>query len=489
MRDRRRTPAVLALLPALLLGVPPVGAQETSVPSLRLLATAERVTLARHGKRVDLSGLGVWATPTEGAFELAATRPDVADPPVVVQRDRRTGEALRRFPEDAADGWRGLRRFVRVTFRTTSGEVVAARAFPFCPNTWDSQRIDDSGPDVSTYPGSCGTGHFPFLRGMVWGIEHGWGTQVFPGWEFEEEGPALLRIREGRYRVTIRITRRYAELMEIPDRDARVVLRVRVRNRSRGPFLERAWEGRLDQDPVTPMHGVPTLTDPDPGTLPDLAALPLWDMHVNRRKGREFLVFAASPWNAGPAPLMVEGFRRPDEDVMDAFQYFYDGDGNVVGKAPVGTLRYHGGRGHNHWHLSQLVAFSILDSEKERVVVSKKRSFCVAPTDAVDLTVPGAEYQPWSLRLSSRCGRRGSMWVRTALAAGWADTYFQWVAGQSFDITDLPNGRYHVRLHVNPRGLLHDANPDNDIEDRRIALRGRSGARRVVVSPWNGIHA
>lgn len=482
-----RTTLMLTLVVSASLSVQPITARETPAPSLRLLASKPRVTLDRHGKRVPLWGLGVWATPTSGAFRLNVTRPSYESPPIVAQVEDEGGEMLRAFPEDAADGWLGLRRFIRVTFHDREGRVVANRAFTICPNSGDRQRLDDSGPDTSTYPDWCGSAYFPFLKGMVWGMDAGWATRVLSGSEFEDDmGSPSLRVPEGRYRVTVRITRRYVRLLEIPDEHARVVLNVRVRNARRDSDDKKIV---AEEEPATFFQDVPTVTDPDPNTLPDLAALPLWEMHVDHRKRGDFLSFAASPWNAGPAPLVVEGFRRSGQDVMDAFQYFYDDAGNVVGKAPAGTLEYHRGRGHNHWHFTHLVTFSILDADKKRVVRSRKQSFCIVPTDAVDLTVPGAVAQPWSHRFSSRCGQGESLWVRTALPAGWADTYFQWVAGQSFKITDLPNGRYYVRLHVNPRGLLYDANPDNDIVDRLIRLGGRPGNRRLTVAPWRGIAA
>ena len=37
--------------------------------------------------------------------------------------------------------------------------------------------------------------------------------------------------------------------------------------------------------------------------------------------------------------LVVEGFRREGEDVMDAYQYFID-DGTIVGRSQVGTFRF-----------------------------------------------------------------------------------------------------------------------------------------------------
>jgi hypothetical protein len=94
---------------------------------------------------------------------------------------------------------------------------------------------------------------------------------------------------------------------------------------------------------------LPGLSCAAPATLPDLVALPLWGMNaMHRKSGGDFLAFAATPWNAGPAPLVVEGFRQPAEEVMDTYQYFCDAEGSVVGRAPVGEMRFHPHPAHDH---------------------------------------------------------------------------------------------------------------------------------------------
>jgi lysyl oxidase len=468
---------------ALAMSAQPVPAQ-VPTPSLRLLAAGSHQTLQRYEGRVFLN-LGVWVAAVGDDFRLAVSRPDYESPVDLVQTDSQ-GDLVQDLPDDLLDGWGGLREFAGVSFRTTSGRLVAGGKYTFCPNSYDRQRADDTGPDVPTYPDSCGSTYFPFLRGMVWGIDAGWAANALGGSEFDGFGVPTLRVPEGHYQVTVRIARPYAELFGVAPEDARVVLDVHVRNsKQRFPF------GSAQQEDPTlgPAEAVPTIIDPDPSTLPDLAALPLWNMGVRHRRQSDFLMFAASPWNSGPAPLVVEGFRRPGEDIMDAYQYFYDQDGNAVGRAPAGTLEFHRGGGHNHWHMLQLAEFSVLDESRNQVVLSKKQSFCIAPTDAVDLAVEGAEYNPWSMRLGSRCGSPESIWVREALAAGWADTYFQYVSGQAFNITNVPNGWYYVRLEMNPLGNLYDVSPDNDVADRLIHLGGKKGKRTLQVMPWNGIEA
>ena len=76
--------------------------------------------------------------------------------------------------------------------------------------------------------------------------------------------------------------------------------------------------------------------------------------------------------------------------------------------------------------------------------------------------------------MSSVCGGQEARWLREALPAGWGDTYYQSVAGQAFNITNLPNGRYKIRVTINPLGLLKETNANN-VEDRYFVLKGLQG--------------
>jgi hypothetical protein len=184
---------------------------------------------------------------------------------------------------------------------------------------------------------------------------------------------------------------------------------------------------------------------------------------------------------------VVEGFRREGEAIMDAYQYFRDADGNVVGRAEVGELAWDSRRGHHHWHFLQFASFTLQDAANEEVVRSKKQSFCLAPTNAIDLTVERASWGTEPADLHTSCGGETSLWVREVLQAGWADTYFQFAGGQAMNITKLPNGWYFARIDVNPLGALFETTTANNTESRLIHLGGRPGARTVLVSPWHGI--
>jgi hypothetical protein len=482
MRVRRRRPATALLLLASSLAAlawPASAPAQGSPPSVRLLGPGGPVTLHRFGQRVQLD-LGVWIAATGGDFELRVVRPDYGSPPEVAQVDSTTGAAVRDLPDEQLDGWSGLSKFVRVIFKDSTGEVARQRRFTFCPNSSDRQRVDDSGPELPRYPTFCGS-FSPFTKGLVWGVDAGWATNPLAG---EFESPSLRLRRAGRYTVDVRITRAYGDVLQIPREDRRVVFRATVKD-ARGDCC---FEGVGAPRPAAPVRdlAVPDLEDPDPGTAPDLVALPLWALDTFHRRERDYLGFAATPWNAGPAPLVVEGFRRPGEALMDAYQYFRDADGTVVGRAQVGTMRFHPHPRHNHWHFLQFAAFTLHDATDLETVRSRKQAFCLAPTDPIDLTVERASFSPWE-GLTTNCGSAGSLWVREVLQTGWADTYFQGIPGQSFDITNVPNGWYYARMEVNPLGALHETTRANNVESRLLFLGGRPGRRTALVTPWNGI--
>ncbi|HEU4528628.1 MAG TPA: lysyl oxidase family protein [Actinomycetota bacterium] len=446
-------------------------------PSVRVLASSTTLTVERGRRDFVWVDPGAWVASVGGAFELRATRANYDSPVELVQVDATTGDTLRNLPADLLEGWYGLHDFVHVSVRHGDDRPVLRTAIPFCPNSWNRQRLNDAGPVSARYPWFCGGG--PFTRGMVFGIDDGWASPALN----EEYYGLGWRAERNRYRIRVWIDPAYRPLLGISDAEAEVVVKVRI---VRGTTSSR----RVERPGLTdaPAASVPDVTDPDPASLPDLVALPAWeiDPYHHRRNGRDYLRFNATEWNAGPGTMVVEGFRDTDETAMDAYQYFYVGD-EPVGRAGIGALEYHQGGGHDHWHFEEFTAYTLLDETKELVVTSDKQSWCLANTDAIDLTVANANWRAYGGDLSTMCGGPSALWVREVLDVGWGDTYVQGVAGQAFDITELPNGTYYIRVHVNPLGTMFESTDANNVEDRLIVLKGRPGNRRVEVPPWHGI--
>jgi hypothetical protein len=448
------------------------------IPTLRMFAAQSQITVERGKHDWVYVDPGVWVTPSGGDFELRVARVDYDSPITLTQVDSETGAVMRTLPAEMLDSWYGLKDFARVEVLDVDGEAVVDYPMPFCPNSWAQQRISDGSPLTSHYPYFCGGGWF--TRGQVWGIDDGWASGLLGGYYYGLGWQAERR----HYTVRMTIDPAWVDLLEIHPTDAVTEIHVVAVHRGHGDDVLTPAPAKAPT--YAPYPSVPDTTDPPADSLPDLIALPGWGMSVYEDHQRELLGFNATEWNEGPGTFVIEGFRGSDEPLMDAFQYFLV-DGEPVGRAEIGQLEFHAGGHHNHWHFEEFTQYSLLDADKSEVLISGKQSWCLVNTDAVDLSVPNAEWQGWGQDLFTSCGGPGALWIREVLDVGWGDTYSQYVSGQAFDITDLPNGIYYVRVHVNPTGSILEAATDNNIEDRLIKIKGKPGHRRVVVPPWHGI--
>lgn len=468
-------------------------------PSVKLLPSETHVTLQRRRAEYPVQlALGVYVTPVNGDFVLHVGRADYGSP---IEASQVVNGAEVPLPDDVADGFMGLKDFSRTVLRNADGKVVAGGSSTWCPAGYLRGRVDPSGPLQDPYP-AYGCPYNPFTVGTVMGVADGWATALvqpsggfYVGFGGTSNNGTFTNVRDGRYTAQVTIAWPYRTLFSIPAADASVTVHVRITTNRRcidcfGP------QGRLvggSTDPATAgtraalAASVPVDTTPDPSTLPDLIPLPASQMYVQREQGRDYLVFGATVWDAGPSPMVVEGFRRTDAQTMDAWQYFFDASGQAVGRARAGQLEYDARTGHQHWHFRQFARYALTDTNKTQVVRSHKETFCLAPTDPIDLLAPNAEIDPYPLGLQSACGDRSAIWVRESLPSGWGDTYYQWLPGQAFNITDLPNGRYFVKVQVNARGSIYETDTSNDVSYRRIFLRGAPGQRRVLVPAWHGL--
>ncbi len=410
-------------------------------------------------------------------------------------------------------GLTGLRGFLEVTVADARGKVISRRTTTYCPGGsgyyGQAVRARPDAPDSSPWPGGCAD--HPFAQGMIAGQQAGWLSPV----------PSELALPDGRYVVTARLGETWRALLGVPRAASRTSVKVTVR-----PGKD---EGNDDGEPADPAaaaekrhaqrlaqvqavalasgHARPLGTAPRGAVArsvaaaqrPDLRALPSTDIHVVKGKNleddlppaladHEYLVFASTVWNAGRSPLVVEGFRSPGQKYMTAYQYFYAGT-RQLGYTKVGAMEFDPRSGHEHWHFKDFAEYNLLDAKQRLKVRSQKEAFCLAPTDAIDLTLPGAQWNPGSTGLSSACGGPSALALRETLDAGWGDTYSQYRPGQSFDITTLPNGTYYVEVLANPARRLIETTTANNRSLRKIVLGGKKGARTVTVPPYQGVRA
>ena len=461
-------------------------------PTLKLIAAQHTIKVGKFGKSPVFFDPGIWVASLGGPFQLDVKRASYTKPLTITQAIKTSDGTIRhRLPAWTLDSWNGLRHFLHITIRNRKGRVVAASSLTFCPDTYDVSRTNPGSARTSSYPQQC-SAYDPFSIGEVWGIARGWAVDP------QEYYP--YRLNYGTYTLTENIGPRYAHLFRIPAKDATATVKVKVVKGQGccGPFgccfpppapahFVRVTAHRIGSaHPALPsLPAVPTLAKPPVSALPDLIPLPSWGISTmnEKKSGDTYLDFGATVFISGHAELDVEGFRSNGSDLMKAYQYFWQ-NGHLIGRARVGTMGF---ANYNAWHFQQFAQYKLLNAHKKVVVVSRKIGFCIAPTDGVDMLLPHAVWVPEYTGIAGNCGQPSALWVQELLPLGWADTYFQSVPYQSFEITDLPNGTYYIEIIANPEHLLHEVSTKNDVSLRKVIIGGKKGHRWVRVPAWHGI--
>ncbi|TVZ05711.1 hypothetical protein EAS64_14565 [Trebonia kvetii] len=483
---------------------------------------------------------GIWLASLGSSFQLNVGRANYRSPVTLTQVINTPGgtRVTRALPASMLDHWNGVEGMIRLTVRY-AGHIVTSHSLTFCPNSYDPERAIPDSPASSPYPLQGCAPFDPFPLGEVWGIAKGWA--VDPSESFFGRPISLVPNRT--YQVTESITPRYTNWFGVTPANASATVNVTVSlppgfpppppppsptptttvsatatassspsalptptvtvsaSLSASPagvpastFYRLPTRARTAARPAGPLPALPavrTMKNPPADVLPDLVPLPAWGMniaHTGSKKvvGHDYLDFAATVAVGGNSPLDVEAFRSNASPVMKAYQYFYK-NGNVVGRAPAGTMGFDKAKGHNHWHFEQFAKYSLLSANKKVVVRSQKVGFCIAPTDAVNLLLHNAVWNPTFIGFGGQCGSTTALWVREMMPVGWGDTYEQFLAGQAFDITNLKNGTYYVAITANPEHVLKETTYRNDISLRKVIISGAKGHRHFVVPAYDGI--
>ncbi len=450
----------------------PAAGAEPANPTIDLVVP-DAMTVYTYGRGNIYSDLGFRLEVTGAPLEIWSQRAsDYESLPTAVAKLPLGDVAL---PDQKTIG--ELERFVRlrVVDRNDPDATAKVRYRSSCLGE-TAERTDPAADFTNRYPHTCY--YNPYGIGSVQGIPAGWASSIF-GYE-----PGL-HLKPGEYDLTVSITKPYADALGLSadQRTATTVLTVSKEGECRG-----CRDHGVDPRPTPNRHepnpsgGIDSLADLPPDTpVPDLRALPAFGIQINK-KGTQ-LQFAANVWNNGNSPLVVDGFRRDDEDIMDAYQYFLDSDGNQVAYQEVGTMEWDPRPTHQHWHFTDFATYELLNADMTRAVRSGKEAFCLANTDAVDLTGEGAEWSAYQDDLGSVCGGYETRSIREVLSAGWGDTYAQFRAGQSFPIKNLADGVYYVRVLANPEDVLIESDTTNNESLRKVRIyTNKHGDRRVRVA-------
>lgn len=500
-------------------------------PGLRFAPSARTVQAYAYDNYVYLDS-AVWLAAYGETHEFWAKRSKPSSPVSLTRTVIRNGErTTTKAPKAIVDGLNGFKNGLTVRVRTPKGKVLAKETRSLCLSGSDRQRVEPTGRTEPVYPSFCGGSWF--TNATVTGVEQGWATKLDAFFEVETKQKNLV--------MTVSISDPVADFLGLPAKGRAVTQRVQVVDECEvwdcGEVAEQlmgvpaeGFSSLQDGDAATARaeglraqsghaghgggtasehrtnlftlgdaeHGAdhpalgqsgstPSNRTPDKDTLPDLISAPAWQIGTEvDESGTDRLTFNANEWNAGPAPLVVEGYRRGSGELMDAYQFFYR-DGKEVGSTKTGTMEYHQAPEHNHWHFLDFASYELVTTKGKPVTPSGKQSWCLAPTDPVDLSVPGATWRPEATGLDSTCGDQSALWLREVLPAGWGDTYNQ-TQTQAFDLTKVKNGTYQIKITVNPNGALHERTTSNNVSYRTVVLGGKPGKRTVKVPPYEGVN-
>jgi hypothetical protein len=521
-RRRTRLLAAGAVTGALALTAAGVGIAQaaTTPPPLAFVSATSAVTAERYvyDGEVWLSfNLGLHVIAGKDPFEIWARRAGYDKPitaeRVVTQNGKKKKVAL---PAGTVTDFEGLKDFTTFTITDEAGKVVTEYKTSFCGNSYESARTRPDAPATNPYPTRCGGGN-PFTLGGVWGVQAGWNAAVadYP----QTSAGAPFDLAPGKYTATATVNPVFQKLFGMPAETATKRVGVTVVNaptdeaglarakKAAAPEVPAAAQAAGEHDlhategdaarqvsSYRPEFRAPakrpaTLkATPAGGPKPDLRSLPAWGIELESgADGKSYVNFAATVWNAGTSPLLVDGFRRTGSDLMDAYQYFFDAKGNQVGSRQAGTMEWDLREGHRHWHFTDFAQYNLLGADQKLVVRSGKEAFCLANTDAVDYTITGAKWRPENTSLSTSCGADTAVAVREVLDVGSGVTYSQSLPGQSFEITDVPNGTYYIQVLANPDKKLAELSTTNNSAVRQIILGGTAGQRTLTVPPVHGI--
>ncbi|MCB0229983.1 MAG: hypothetical protein KDH90_12800 [Anaerolineae bacterium] len=219
----------------------------------------------------------------------------------------------------------------------------------------------------------------------------------------------------------------------------------------------------LPTDTPTPAP-TPTATVDPSLLLPDLQALPPYDMFVQVwPEGNHVIRFSNSILNAGPGVLKVLGESDRSTATTRVTQHVYNVDG-TYDEHPAGVFEFH--VTHDHWHVENFALYEVwsltADGELDEVVaVTDKVSYCLMDETRSDR--PDAHPEP----TYTVCDQ-----IIQGISPGWIDTYEYNTPGQIVDITGLPDGTYALRSTVDPDDQMREMDNGNNAGTTYFDLAG-----------------
>ena len=150
----------------------------------------------------------------------------------------------------------------------------------------------------------------------------------------------------------------------------------------------------------------------------------------------------------------------PDKDgkvLAPAKQRIYSNDGKNRDEN-VGFFERHDEPGMVHWHYDGLASMELVEKNGNVIRKSDKEGYCLADSFRYN---PNLENSPATGYFDSlACQQK----TEVGLSIGWADCYSFQADNQYIKIDGVPNGKYWIRLTVNPTKLTCEITEPKSVE-------------------------
>ncbi|MBP9701896.1 MAG: endolytic transglycosylase MltG [Candidatus Pacebacteria bacterium] len=233
----------------------------------------------------------------------------------------------------------------------------------------------------------------------------------------------------------------------------------------------------------TAMETVAKLIDKEMVLMPDIVAMPPLDVTLKKEGSISNLLFTTSYWNKGRGPLELvadpktKGLKT--DITRNVFQRIYSLDGDYTERLS-GRFLWH--QPHLHYHFEDFAVYTFEPVEVEGPAMKEKlqfkSTFCVRDSEPIDLSHPGANRDA-SYKV---CGKE-----RQGISPGWADSYYYTYVDQKFNVSNLPAGKYSLKILINPKDRFDEVTKDNNVGEVIVYLDVKNNVVKVLEEKQYGL--
>lgn len=231
------------------------------------------------------------------------------------------------------------------------------------------------------------------------------------------------------------------------------------------------------------METVAQLINKEMILMPDIVSMPPLDLTLKKDGNITNLLFTTSYWNKGRGPLELladpktKGVRS--DLTRNVFQRIYHLDGDYTERLS-GRFLWHQPHLHYHFEDFAIYTFEAIDVDGPAMKEKQqfKSTFCVRDSEPIDLSHPGANKDS-SYKV---CGKE-----RQGISPGWADSYYYTYVDQKFNVSNLPAGKYSLKITINPKDRFDEVTLDNNVGEVIMYLDVKNNTVKVLEEKQYGL--